>query len=278
MLFLEFSHFIYISTITIQIGKIIGKMYILGHLDDGQQMAKLGCDINHYEEIMLNPLINLIQKAEDLMGNVYNLEIDEQKLVAEAKVDKPTIEKIKSREKLFLNGSVGLEIDEFELNLNFNGLIDLSKSFGSYSQSVKVCFGKPEICDDITLRDLVQIWFLSKMLIEKEVRIVIDQLELKFSIKGDLELVLVKILQKEEFQADLKFRIDSNKSYGLVHYHGKTSTSKISTMIEDIDRYQYRKYAILEYFYGESDEISALICADGKCFFAKGCSENLCNL
>ena len=116
------------------------------------------------------------------------------------------------------------------------------------------------------------------MVFEKEARIVIDQLELKLSMKGNLLLVLGKILQKEEFQANLKFQIDSNKSYGLVQYHGKSSTSKISTMIEDIARHQYQKNVVLEYFYGKSDEISALICADGKCFFAKGCSENLCNL
>jgi len=246
------------------------------HLDDGHEMAKLGCDINDYEETMLNPLMNRIQKAEDLMGKVYNLEIDEQKLVAEAKVGKPTIEKIKSREKLFLNGSVGLEIDEFELDLNFKGLIDLMNPIFSYpnvNSGLKVCFGNPEICHDILLgNSWFFTWFLSKMLIEKEARIVIDQLELKLSIKGDLGSVLAKILREEKFQAALDFQMFSYESYGWVYYKGTTSTSKFSTMIEDMS-----KYSILEYFYSKADDIAASICADNKCFFAKGCSENLCN-
>ena len=243
-------------------------------------MIKLGCDINDYEETLLIPLMNHIQIAEEELSGEVRISIDEQKLVAYNEVGKSTIEKIKSREKLALNGSVDLEIDEFELKLNFDGMIDLAKPFGSYSQSVKVCFGKPEICDDITLENSFPFfpftWFLSKMLIEKEARIVIDQLELKLSIKGDLGSVLLKIFF-EEFQADLQFQIDSNESYGWFHYHGKTSSSKFSSMIEDIGRYQYRKNAILEYFYGESDEIWASICADEKCFYARGCSENLCN-
>ena len=222
--------------------------------------------------------MNHSQIAEEVRGDVRIL-IDEQKLDVYNKVGKSTIEKINSGENLALNGSVDLEIDEFELKLNLDGIIDLSKTFGSYSQlssqSVKVCFGKPEICHDIDLGSLPYL-LLSKDF-ENEARILVDQLELKLSIKGDLESLLIKIFM-EEFQADLKSQIDSNESYGRVHYRGKTSISKFSAMIKDIGRYQYRKYAILEYFYGESDEISASICADEKCFFARGCSENLCNL
>ena len=245
-------------------------------------MIKLGCDINDYEETLLIPIMNHIQIAEELRGDVTIL-IDEQKLRVYTKVGKSTIEKINSGEKLALNGSVDLEIDEFEFKLNFDGIIDLSKSFGSYSelgsQSVKVCFGKPEICQSWNLGSLPYLLFEKDF--EKEARILIDQLELKLSIKGDkgdLGSLLIKIIF-EEFQADLKSQIDSNESYGWVHYGGKTSISKFSTMIEDIGRYQYRKYAILEYFYGESDEISASICADfrKKCFFVRGCSENMCN-
>ena len=243
-------------------------------------MMKLGCDINDYEETLLIPIMNHIQIAEKLRGDVTIL-IDEQKLRVYNKVGKSTIEKINSGEKLALNGSVALEIDEFEFKLNFDGIIDLSKSFGSYSelssQSVKACFGKPEICQDWKIGSLPYLLFDKDF--EKEARILIDQLELKLSIKGDkgdLGSLLIKIIF-EEFQADLKSQIDSNESYGWVHYRGKTSISKFSTMIEDIGRYQYRKYAILEYFYGESDEISASICADEKCFFARGCSENWCN-
>ena len=247
--------------------------------DDGESMVKLGCDINDYEETLLIPTMNHIQIAEELSGDVRIL-IDEQKLDIYNKVGKSTIEKINSGEKLALNGSFDLEIDEFELKLNFDGIIDLSKPFGSYfnAQSVKVCFGQPEICHNTTLENSIPFWLLSELHFKKEARILIDQLELKLSITGDLTSVLGKFMENEEFQADLQFRIDSNESYGWVYYHGKTSTSKVRTMIEDIDRYQYRKYAILEYFYEKSDEIRASICADEKCFFARGCSENLCNL
>ena len=254
-------------------------MYILGHLDDGQQMAKLGCDINDYEEIMLNPLINLIQKAEDLMGNVYNLEIDEQKLVAEAKVDKPTIEKIKSREKLFLNGSVGLEIDEFELNLNFNGLIDLFNPFDSYPPTLKACFGKPEICDYITVGSpIFYPWFLTKMVIEKETRIFFDQFEMKLSIKGDLGSTLDKILRDETFQADLKYQIDSDESYVRIDYHGKTSTSKLAVMMSRISGPRNFYHQALEYFYNQASEIFATVIVDNTNYFkVSGCSDDLCN-
>ena len=242
-------------------------------------MIKLGCDTNDYEETLLIPIMNHIQIAEEVRGDVRIL-IDEQKLDAYNKVVRSTFEKINSGENLALNGSIDLEIDEFELKLNLDGIIDLSKTFGSYSQlssqSVKVCFGKPEICHNIDLGSLPYLLLSSKDF-ENEARILIDQLELKLSITGDLTSVLGKFMENEEFQADLQFRIDSNESYGWVYYHGKTSTSKVRTMIEDIDRYQYRKYAILEYFYEKSDEIRASICADEKCFFARGCSENLCN-
>ena len=238
-------------------------------------MIKLGCDINDYEETLLIPIMNHIQIAEELRADVTIL-IDEQKLHVYNKVGKSTIEKINSGEKLALNGSVDLEIDEFEFKLNFDGIIDLSKPFDSYSE--KVCFGKPEICyHNVNLGSLPYLLFDKDF--EKEARILIDQLELKLSIKGDkgdLGSLLIKIIF-EEFQADLKSQIDSNESYGWVHYGGKTSISKFSTMIEDIGWYKYQINAILEYFYGESDEISASICADEKCFFARGCSENMCN-
>ena len=101
-------------------------------------------------------------------------------------------------------------------------------------------------------------WFLTKMLIEKEARIFIDQLELKLSIKafkGDLGSVLVKILKEEEFQADPQFRIYSDESYGIVDYQGTASSSKFSAMIADM-MYQYHKNSILEYFYGKANEIT----------------------
>ena len=252
--------------------------------DDGEHMAKLGCDLNDYEETLLIPLMNHIEIAEEVRG-VLRILIDEQKLDVHNNVGKSTIEKIISGEKLALNGSIDLEIDEFELKLSFNGNIDLSKPLGAYidDQSVKVCFGQPEICHNLILENSIPLWLLAELDYKKEARILIDQLELKLSIKGDLASLFIKIfMDKEKFQADLKSQIDYNESYGWVHYSGKTSISKLSTMIEDIDRYQYRKYAIdwiaiLEYFYSKSDEISASICADEKCFFARGCSENLCN-
>ena len=238
-------------------------------------MVKLGCDITDYEETLLIPLMNSIPKAEeDFVGNVTIL-IDEQKLVAYAQGYKSTIEKIKAKEKLSLNGSVSLEIDEFKFDLNFKGLIYLSNPF--YYPNVRVCFGKSEICDQIRLDSQIFFpWFLTKILIEKEARIVMGQLELKLSIKGDLGSVLDKVLREEEFQADLQLKIDSDESYGWVHYQGKTSTSKFSTMIEDM-MYPYRKNYFLEYLYVKADEISASICADYKCFSARGCSEDLCN-
>ena len=238
-------------------------------------MVKLGCDINDYEETLLIPLMNSIPKAEEhFMGDVTIL-IDEQKLVAYAQGFKPTIEKIKTREKLSLNGSVSLEIDEFKFDLNFKGFVDLSDPFNY--PDVKVCFGKPEICDEIRLESQIFLpWFLTKMLIEKEARILMDQLELKLSIKGDLGSVWDKILREEEFQANLQFKIDSDESYGWVHYQGKTSTSKFTTMIEDM-MYPYHNNSILEYLYVKANEISATICADYKCFSARGCSEDLCN-
>ena len=170
-------------------------------------MVKLGCDLNDYEKILLTPLMNRIKKAEELAGSV-TIVIDEQDMnrarnrpeldiFAYGRVDKSTIEKIKSKEKLSLSGFFTLNIDELGvMYLDSNGTIDLSNPFGSYSQSAKVCFGKPEICDDVNLGNaiwptfgprLAQIWptwFWSKMLIEREARIVIDQCEFKLSIKG----------------------------------------------------------------------------------------------
>ena len=113
-------------------------------------MGKFGCNIMDYEEKILTPFIENVQKAEELRGLV-SLSIDEQEIFARADAGKSTIEKIKSREKLPLNGSVSLKIDEFEYDLNFNGLIDLSNPFDSYPPTLKACFGKPEICDYITV-------------------------------------------------------------------------------------------------------------------------------
>ena len=148
-------------------------------------MAKLGCDIKDYEDSLLNPLMNRIKKAEELEGEVTIL-IDEQNIAAYGRVDKSTIEKIMSKEKMSLNGFVILKIDElFAIELNSNGTIDLSNPFGSYSQSAKVCFGKPEICHNVNLGNSMSVtWFWSKFLIEREARIVIDQFEWKLSIKG----------------------------------------------------------------------------------------------
>ena len=98
------------------------------------------------------------------------------------------MEKIKSKEKLSLNGFFSLKIDELlVIDLNSNGNIDLSNPSGSYFDFAKVCFGEPEICDDITLENSMSFnwfWFLAKILIEKEARIVTYQCELKLSIKG----------------------------------------------------------------------------------------------
>ena len=148
-------------------------------------MVKLGCDINDYENSLLNPLMNHIKKAKELGGNAKIL-MDEQDIFAYGTVEKSTIEIIKSNEKLSLNGFFTLQIDELGvIDLDSNGTIDLSNPFGSYSQSAKVCFGKPEICDDVNLGNSMSFtWFWSKILIEKEARIVMDQCELKLSIKG----------------------------------------------------------------------------------------------
>ena len=148
-------------------------------------MVLLGCDIDDYENNLLNPLMNRIKEAEELEGEVA-INIDEQDIVAYGGVEKSTIEKIKSKEKLSLYGFFTLQIDELGvIYLDCNGIIDLSNPFGSYSQSAKVCFGKPEICEDVNLGNSMSItWFWSKILIEREARIVIDQCEFKLSIKG----------------------------------------------------------------------------------------------
>ena len=82
------------------------------------------------------------------------------------------------------NGFFTLQIDELgAIDLNYNGTVDPSDP--SYFQFAKVCFGKPEICNDITLGNSMPFaWFWSKILIEREARIIIDQFELKLSIKG----------------------------------------------------------------------------------------------
>ena len=61
--------------------------------------GKFGCEIMDYEETILAPFIENVQKAEELRGLV-SLSIDEQELFARADAGKSTIEKIKSREKL----------------------------------------------------------------------------------------------------------------------------------------------------------------------------------
>ena len=156
-------------------------------------MVKLGCNINDYENNLLNPLMDRIEKAEELGGDLTIVigEKDmnnrpELDIFAYGRVDKSTIEKIKSKEKLSLSGFFTLNIDELGvMYLDSNGTIDLSNPFGSYSQSAKVCFGKPEICKDVNLGNSMSItWFWSKILIEREARIVIDQCEFKLSIKG----------------------------------------------------------------------------------------------
>ena len=86
-----------------------------------------------------------------------------------------------------------------------------------------------------------------------------------------------KIRGEEEFQADLKYLVRSDKSYLDILYDGKTSTSKFRALIEDM-MYQYHTDSILEYLYAKASEITATICADNKCFTASGCSEDLCNL
>ena len=150
-------------------------------------MVKLGCDINDYENRFLNPLMNRIKKAEELWGEL-SINIDEQDIFTYGRVEKSTTEKIKSKEKLSLNGFFSLQIDElFAIDLNSNGTIYLSNPYGSYFGYAKVCFGIPEICDDVDLENSMSftwIWFWSKILIEREARIVMHQCELKISIKG----------------------------------------------------------------------------------------------
>ena len=156
-------------------------------------MVKLGCNINDYENNLLNPLMDRIKKAEELGGDV-SIVIGEKDInnrpeldiFAYGRVDKSTIEKIKSKEKLSLSGFFTLNIDELGvMYLDSNGTIDLSNPFGSYSQSAKVCFGKPEICEDVNFGNSMSItWFWSKILIEREARIVTYQCEFKLSIKG----------------------------------------------------------------------------------------------
>ena len=85
-----------------------------------------------------------------------------------------------------------------------------------------------------------------------------------------------KIQRDEEFLADLRYSIWSDKSYLTIYYDGKTSSSKFRSMIEDM-MYQYRKNSILEYLYAKASEIKATVCPDNKCFSASGCSEDLCN-
>jgi hypothetical protein len=245
--------------------------------------GKFGCNIMDYEEKILTPFIENVQKAEELRGMV-SLSIDEQEIFARADAGKSTIEKIKSREKLPLNGSQSLKIDEFEYDLNFNGLIDLSNPFDSnlpppYSSTLKACFGKPEICDYITVRSpIFYPWFLTKMVIEKEARISFDQFEMKLSIKGDLGSTLDKILRDETFQADLKYQIDSDESYVRIDYHGKTSTSKLAVMMSRISGPRNFYHQALEYFYNQASEIFATVIVDNTNYFkVSGCSDDLCN-
>ena len=242
------------------------------------EMGKFGCNIMDYEEKILTPFIENVQKAEELRGLV-SLLIDEQEIFARADAGKSTIEKIKSREKLPLNGSISLKIDEFEYDLNFNGLIDLSNPFDSYPPTLKACFGKPEICDYINVGSpFFYTWFLTKMVIEKEARIVIGRFEMKLSIKGDLGSTLGKILRDETFQADLKYQIDSDESYVRINYHGKTSTSKFSVMMSKISGPRNFYHQALEYFYNQASEIFAVVNVDNtKYYRARGCSEDLCN-
>ena len=242
--------------------------------------GKFGCNIMEYEEKILTPFIENVQKAEELRGMV-SLSIDEQEIFARADAGKSTIEKIKSREKLPLNGSQSLKIDEFEYDLNFNGLIDLSNPFEN-PPTLKVCFGKSEICDYITVgtvgSPIFYPWFLTKMVIEKEARIVFDQFEMKLSIKGDLGSTLDKILRDETFQADLKYQIDSDESYVRIDYHGKTSTSKLAVMMSRISGPRNFYHQALEYFYSQASEIFATVIVDNTNYFkVSGCSDDLCN-
>ena len=188
---------------------------IIAFGDDGEDMVKLGCDIDDYENSFLNPLMNRIKKAEELAGDV-TIVIDEQDMnrarkrpeldiFAYGRVDKSTIEKIKSKEKLSLSGFFTLNIDELGvMYLDSNGTIDLLNPFSSYSQSAKVCFGKQEICEDVNFGNSMSItWFWSKILIEREARIVIDQCEFKLTIKGtvyQMTVVRIKVLISESWR------------------------------------------------------------------------------
>ena len=187
-------------------------------------MGKFGCDIDDFSETILTPLIGRIVIAEELKGMV-SLSIDEQELFARAELDKSTIAKIKSREKLFFDGSIVLKIDEFEFDLSFKGPINPSNpSADSYPPTVKVCFGKPEICDTITPgpgSSFGPMRFLTELLIEKEARIVVGEFEVKISINGDLLKTFNKIMRDEIFQADLKAHIDSNESFARIDYQAQ---------------------------------------------------------
>merc|ERR1739848_43954 len=135
----------------------------------------------------------------------------------------------------YLNGSTVLEIDDFKYKLEVKGLIDLSNPFIHPQSSIKVCFGEPEICDNITPGiGIFYPWFLAKIVIEKKARIVLDQFEVKIYIIGDLGSTLDKIIRDETFQADVKCHIDSDESYMRINYQGKTSPSKFSAMMEKI--------------------------------------------
>ena len=113
-------------------------------------MGKFGCEIDDFSETLLTHLMGRILIAEELKGMV-SLSMDEQELFTRAELDKSTIAKIKSREKIFFDGSIVLKIDGFEFDLSFNGPINPSNPFAdSFPPTVKVCFGKPEICDVIT--------------------------------------------------------------------------------------------------------------------------------
>ena len=192
--------------------------------EEGGEMGKFGCDIDDFSETLLTPLMGRILKAEELKGMV-SLSIEEQEIFARAELDKSTIAKMKSREKLLMDGSIVLKIDEFEFDLSFKGPLNPSNPFAdSYPPTVKVCFGKPEICDNITPdpgSSFGPMRFLTELLIEKEARIVVDEFELKFSINGDLMKTFNKIMRDEIFQADLKAHIDSNESFARIDYQAQ---------------------------------------------------------
>ena len=192
--------------------------------EEGGEVGKFGCDIDDFSETLLTPLMDRILKAEELKGMV-SLSIEEQEIFARAELDKSTIAKMKSREKLFLDGSIVLKIDEFEFDLSFKGPLNPSNPFAdSYPPTVKVCFGKPEICDNITPdsgSSFGPMRFLTELLIEKEARIVVDEFEVKLSINGDLRKTFNKIMRDEIFQADLKAHVDSNESFARIDYQAQ---------------------------------------------------------